>query len=267
MAQGDSKLDVLKKVAVYRRGDKVVIGEYHPQDTEESKEQVIENEELEEYKRQIKAYYESILENIKQQAYTEAYERGYKDGYTKAYSEASEKLLSITETFTDEITSLESDIRALIQILKTTEEQISSEIENAKQAAMIQMLEELPDLVSDITHAIADKALKADEEFLEGYIKKAIAKLKASEVIELRVPQDLEEKVSAIADRLMEKDINIRKIVVNVDPHLVDGLVADSKLGLVDARLESVIGNFKDVIREVVGYYAQRSSRGSEKTD
>jgi len=249
---------------VYRKGDKIVVGEYTPKSEETEKYDPVK-EQVQEYTQKIKEYYEGILQSVKERAYKEAYERGYADGYNKAYVDAGDKALQTIEEYISQIESLHTDISLLRDELVHINNSIRQEIENIYADMERQLLMMLPEVIAEITEAISGKALEVDEEFLEGYVKQAISKLKGSEVIELRVPNNLYAKVSAIADKIMETDINIRKIVVNEDPHVDVGVIADSQLGLVDARLSSAIDNLRELIREVMGYYAQTGFGGSEE--
>ncbi|UZN22962.1 hypothetical protein GM182_03435 [bacterium 3DAC] len=259
-----SGIESLKRVAVYRKGDKIVVGEYTPKSSEETGHDPVK-EQVEQYTQKIREYYEGILESVKERAYKEAYENGYTDGYNKAYIDAGEKVKATLDEYIAQIEMIHTEISRLRDELQQINVSIKREIENIYSDMERQLLMMLPEVIAEITKAISGKALDVDNEFLEGYVKQAISKLKGSEVIELRVPSHLYEKVSKIADKIMETDINIRKIVVNEDPHVDVGVIADSQLGLVDARLSSAIDNLRELIKEVMGYYAQTSIGGSQK--
>ncbi len=259
---GRDKENKQAKVFVAKLGNKVVIGEAGKEEAK-GKEKDLLTKQLEEYKEKIKEHYERLLENIKEKAYKEGYDRGYKEGYKKAYEDASPQLENVISQLKEQLMNLLRDIKTFAAALDDMSEGMQKEIENIKDRISAELLLLLPDLIGEITYKLADKSLQVDEEFLRGYVSKAISQLKASEVIEIRAPEELYEKVVAVADKILETDINIRKIVVNVDTHIDSGIIADSKLGLVDARLQSAIDEIKGVIKEVVGYHAQRILEGN----
>ncbi len=262
----NSKLEYLKKVTVYRKGDRVIVGEYTPVSGEDFIEEDDEVEKkLSEYKAKLKEYYDGLLSNIKDKAYSEAYQRGYEEGYKAGYQAALEKGSQKIEELVESLNKVFNEIVGLKKHLDDIRRDFQKQIDSKYEEIDKELLLLLPEVISQITYNIAGKALSVDEEFLEGYIRKAIGKLKGSEIIELRVPKALRDKVTAISDRILETDINIRKILVVEDEHIDDGIVADSKIGLVDGRLDSVIESIKEIAKEVMGYYAQGGTAGTEK--
>jgi len=262
---GNKDIEKLKKVVVYRHGDRVVIGEYFDKHEDNDEHDRLIKKYIEEYTQNLKKHYDNLLNSIKERAYKEAYEQGYKDGYKQSLNELGEKLQSVVDKFVEKFNDLVNDLEMLKSELKLINQNVLMERDKYLKQIEKELLMFLPDLISEITKDIGGKALIVDEEFLKGYVEKVISKLKGSEIIELRVPPKLYERVSKLVDSIIEKDINIRNILVNSDIHVEDGMIADSQLGLVDGRLSSVIDNLKKYIREMVGFYAQQSVENIEE--
>ena len=264
-APRDENIEKLKKVIVYRRGDRVVVGEYFEKHENNDEHDKLIKKYVEEYTKSLKKHYDHLLNNVKERAYKEAYEQGYKDGYVESLNELSERLQPVIDEFVGKLNQLMNDLELLKAELELINRNVLRERDAYLKKIEKELLMLLPDLIAEIVKDISKKALLVDEEFLKGYVEKVISKLKGSEIIELRVPPKLYEKVSKIIDSIIEKDINIRNIIVNSDIHVEDGMIADSQLGLVDGRISSVINNLKKSIREVVGFYAQQSAEHTEK--
>jgi len=261
----DKGIEKLRKVIVYRRGDRVVVGEYFEKHEEDNEHDRLIKKHVEEYTKNLKKHYDRLLDSVKERAYKEAYEQGYEDGYRESLNELGEKLQSVIDNFVGKLNELVNDLEMLKSELELINRNVLKERDKYLREIEKELLMFLPELISEITKDIGKKALTVDEEFLKGYVEKVISKLKGSEIIELRVPSKLYDRVSKIVDGIIEKDINIRNIIVNSDIHVEDGMIADSQLGLVDGRLSSVIDNLKKSIREVVGFYAQQSTEHIEE--